>query len=117
MTDPYCCKPSTSSFGVFHALDCPAFCPAHATFDCLEPDPPHYADVTGQLIPADPRRVLSFTGTRCEFLLWLEAMVDLQDVAGVPPEFVPLDAGETYEWELTASISRHPAGKGLRAGD
>lgn len=63
------------------------------------------------------RRILSFTGTRREFLLWLEAMVDLQDVAGVPPEFVPLDAGQTYEWELTASIARHPAGKGLRSGD
>ena len=66
--------------------------------------------------PATPRRVLSFTGTRAEFLRFLSASL----APGGPPhgmcwsELAATDR-DVYEWQLTGSIARHPAGKGLRA--
>lgn len=52
------------------------------------------------------RRVLAFRGTRRQFLTYLAGLV--------PADLYrdgPLD--EEYDWELTCSIARHPAGKGL----
>lgn len=59
----------------------------------------------------EPRRVLSFTGTLGAFLDYLDSW----DTAGQMDRATA--AGESYDWELTASIARHPAGKGLQAGD
>lgn len=61
---------------------------------------------------ADPRRVLSFTGTIVGFLDYLDAAVDMEHLQN---ELLDVSARTEYEWELTASIARHPAGKGLRA--
>lgn len=56
------------------------------------------------------RRVLTFTGTRSAFLRYLVSTRFLTEFLAEPDE-------ELREWELTASIARHPAGKGLQAGD
>lgn len=55
------------------------------------------------------RRVLLFRGTRNELLTYLAGLV--------PADLWQRGDGldETYEWELTAAISRHPAGKMLTA--
>jgi hypothetical protein len=60
-------------------------------------------------LPPLPRLVLGFTGKLDEFQLFLEALAS---------DHYPIvmDDEET-EWLITASIARHPAGKGLRAGD
>jgi hypothetical protein len=111
MTGNDCCPKSLNSYGLLHNLDCPAYCPAHDCFECTEePDPPHYANDLGQLI-GPPRRVLSFTGTRADFLDYLNGLPH----SGTWRRMV--DAYETYEWEITASIVRHPAGKGLGRGN
>ncbi|MDQ2699791.1 MAG: hypothetical protein M3Y23_00505 [Actinomycetota bacterium] len=62
---------------------------------------------------AEPTRVLTFTGTRDQFFDWLNT---------VRPVFpcstsADLVANHVYEWEITASIARHPAGKGLGRGN
>lgn len=46
------------------------------------------------------RVVMRFEGTSREFRAWLNQLSTLVD-------------DEAYQWELTASIARHPAGKGL----
>lgn len=53
--------------------------------------------------PKPPRLVFAFSGTRSEFEAFLEAL----DVYALT-----IDDEET-EWQITASMSRHPAGKGL----
>lgn len=59
------------------------------------------------LYKRDPERrvALFFSGTSQDFRSWLEHLSAL-----VGPE-------DVYEWDLTASIARHPAGKGLRAAE
>lgn len=58
---------------------------------------------------SSPRRVLAFTGTRHQFVEWLRGLHLVPADLWVSGD--PLD--ELFEWELTASIARHPAGKGL----
>lgn len=60
--------------------------------------------------PAPPRRVLTFTGTRQSFLAYLVSARFLAEFLSEPDD-------ELRDWELTASIARHPAGKGLVPGD
>ncbi len=55
-------------------------------------------------------RILAFRGSRAQLRDYLNACLD--DVLSRPRDY---PATEEFEWELTASISRHPAGKGLRA--
>jgi hypothetical protein len=50
--------------------------------------------------PANRKVVLFFRGTSRELRAWLA-------------EISLLTSDDAYEWDLTASISRHPAGKGL----
>lgn len=57
-------------------------------------------------------RVLTFTGTVPEFLEWRRGFLNLAAQCERP-----LSLDDVYAWELTASIARHPAGKGLRPGD
>ena len=59
--------------------------------------------------PASPRCVLSFTGTPAELLAYLDRFAAGSFAAA------GLSLAEVVEWELTATIVRHPAGKGLRA--
>lgn len=67
-----------------------------------------------------PRLVLSFTGTTVELLGYL-ASPDASALLArqVSTHSVQLITGyddlvsNRYDWELTASIARHPAGKGL----
>lgn len=51
------------------------------------------------------RRILTFRGTPNELLAYLRTEVFAEDLAGA--------YRDVYDWELTASIARHPAGKGL----
>lgn len=53
-----------------------------------------------------PRRVLAFTGTRQAFLRYLVSSRFLAEFLAEPDD-------EQRDWELTASIARHPAGKAL----
>lgn len=55
------------------------------------------------------RRVLTFRGTVEEFSAFMDGpwLGEVNDV-GAP------NLREVYEWQLTAAIARHPAGKGLR---
>lgn len=57
---------------------------------------------------SDPIRILTFTGTRAEFFHYLDS--DEFTDTFVASASV---ADEAYEWEVTAAISRHPAGKKL----
>ena len=56
----------------------------------------------------EPTRILTFTGTIGEFMDYIArwsslTLVDDRNLAWA----------ERYEWDLTASIARHAAGKGL----
>lgn len=53
-----------------------------------------------------PFRYATFRGTISEFLIYLGSHAGASG-------FTDLADPAEYEWELTASISRHPAGKGL----
>lgn len=55
-----------------------------------------------------PSRILSFSGTIGEFLDYIARW---QLVSSVDNR--NLTWADTYEWELTAAIARHPAGKRL----
>lgn len=59
---------------------------------------------------AEPTRVLSFTGSVREFL-------DALDRWSLEAYAIGGRAVEVYEWQITASIARHPAGKGLGRGN
>lgn len=55
---------------------------------------------------SEPRRVLSFTGTLSEFYDYLDAFRwTTANLGGT--------GDDAFEWDLTASVARHPAGKGL----
>ena len=53
------------------------------------------------------RLIFTFRGTPSDLLDYLD---DIVRRSAPPP---PGLEREIYEWELTAAISRHPAGKGL----
>lgn len=54
--------------------------------------------------PNQRRVVMQFEGTAAEFKSFLAQLSTLVD-------------DQAYEWSLTASIARHPAGKRLGGGD
>ncbi len=63
--------------------------------------------------PVQPTRILTFTGTRDELLDYLNGLTNPRGftVGGIVEDWA------IYEWNLTASIARHPAGKGLGRGN
>lgn len=72
-----------------------------------------------------PRLVLSFTGTTVELIRYLASpdaaallvrQVSTQTVRLINGYDALGVVSECYDWELTASMSRHPAGKGLGRG-
>lgn len=65
--------------------------------------------MTGSAPVSRSRRVMTFRGTITELLTYL-ASVDFTAVLAAKSD------PDVYEWNLTASMSRHPAGKGLGRG-
>lgn len=59
----------------------------------------------------DRTRILSFKGTSQEFLDYLHRWPTAKW-----PNLGELSESEVYEWEITASMSRHPAGKKIGRG-
>lgn len=51
------------------------------------------------------RRILTFRGTPNELLTYLRTEAFSDDLAAA--------YRDEYDWELTCSVARHPAGKGL----
>lgn len=61
---------------------------------------------------AEPIRVLSFTGTVSDFLDYMDRVKFDWSL-----QWTPSDELEEFDWSVTASVARHPAGKGLGRGN
>jgi hypothetical protein len=55
-----------------------------------------------------PTRVLTFSGTVSDFLDYMDRVRGDWALS-----WTPADEAEEFDWEVTAAIARHPAGKGL----
>lgn len=60
------------------------------------------------LFAVQPTRVLTFSGTVADFLDYMDRVRLDWALA-----WTPADEAEAFDWEVTATIARHPAGKGL----